>query len=242
MQLQTPSWSLIDWSGKDRPKPQGKWEESKCKHDAYCVNQDQRKDNQSQRKLNSRGEVNRMMRGSTRRRATPELKSDPTFQVQRATLGFNNQFELKLPMQRQTSKGGMTSSQNASYHQARSPLGGSISRDTLRSWLTGLLRSQVVKSYLVLATGQGNQSKIMVRAGITVWFGYSTLRKHDQQMIGNLSPAPYPSTCRSRRVWLEPLGAVHGSAFDDLPFIVTFRYPTVNHKISTMVPQCSFWM
>jgi len=95
---------------------------------------------------------------------------------------------------------------------------------------------------VVLATGQGNMPVAWVWTGRTVRFGSSTIQKPDPQLLGSPIPAPYLSTCRFRRVWLDMLGPISGSAFRVFLFMVAFRYPTVNCKILTLVLHCHFLM
>jgi len=95
---------------------------------------------------------------------------------------------------------------------------------------------------VVLATGQGNMPVARVWTGRTVRSGSRTIQKPDPLPLGSPIPAPYLSTCGFRRVWLDLLGPIPGSAFRVFLFMVTFRYPTVNCKILTLVLHCHFLM
>jgi len=95
---------------------------------------------------------------------------------------------------------------------------------------------------LVLATGRGNQPVVRVWTGKTVPFASRSGENPDLQLLCGPNLAMYPSTREFHWNWLDPSGPISGSAFQVVQFIVTFRYPTVNRKILTMVPRCSFWM
>jgi len=92
---------------------------------------------------------------------------------------------------------------------------------------------------LVLATGPSN---LPAATGKTVWFGSRTVQKSDPLLVGGPNPAPYQSTRGFRQVWLDLLGPISGFPLQVVLFMVAFRFPTVNHKILTMVRPCSFWM
>jgi len=93
----------------------------------------------------------------------------------------------------------------------------------------------------VLATGRGNPPAVRVWTGKTVSFGSRKVQNPDPQLLGGPNPAPYPSTCGFRRVWLDPSGPISGFAFRVVLFMVAFNYLTVNGKISTMVCRWCFW-
>jgi hypothetical protein len=86
---------------------------------------------------------------------------------------------------------------------------------------------------VVLATGPGNPPAVRVRTGKTVRFGSRTVQKPDPQRLGGPNPDPYLSTRGFCRVWLDPSVPISGSVFRVFLFMVAFRYPTVNRKIST---------
>jgi len=78
------------------------------------------------------------------------------------------------------------------------------------------IQNTVISSYfsqLVLATGPGNPPAVRVWTTKTGWFGSKPGQKPDLLTLGGPNPDPYKSTCRFRRVWLDPLGPISGSAF-----------------------------
>jgi len=95
---------------------------------------------------------------------------------------------------------------------------------------------------VVLATGPGNPSAVRAWTRKTVRFGSRTIQKPDSQHLGGPNPDSYPSTRGFCRVWLDPLVSICGSVFRVFLFMVAFRYPTVNRKILTFAPPCSFRM
>jgi len=66
---------------------------------------------------------------------------------------------------------------------------------------------------LVLATGPGNPPAVPVWTAKMGRFGSRTVQKPDPQNLGGPNPDPYLSTRGFRRVWLDPLVAISGSAF-----------------------------
>ena len=64
----------------------------------------------------------------------------------------------------------------------------------------------------------------------------------DPLVFGIPHSAPYPSTHVVHRVWLDPSGPISGFVFRVVLFMVTFRYPSVNRTILTMVRPCVFGM
>jgi len=91
------------------------------------------------------------------------------------------------------------------------------------------------EAQLVLATGAGNPPAVRVWTGNTVQFGSRTIQKPDPLLLGGPKPAPYPSTCGFGRGWRDLSGPISGLAFWVVIFMVSFRYPTVNRGILTMV-------
>ena len=90
--------------------------------------------------------------------------------------------------------------------------------------------------------GPGDPPLVRVWTGTMVWFGSRTVPKPDPLLPGGPNAALYPSTCRCRRVWLDPSGPISSFEFRVILLIVAFRYSTVNCKILTMVRHCSFWI
>ena len=64
----------------------------------------------------------------------------------------------------------------------------------------------------------------------------------DLLVLGVPNSAPYPSTRRVRCVWLDQSGPNSGFLFLVVLLMVTFRYPSVNRTILTMVRRCVFGM
>jgi len=95
---------------------------------------------------------------------------------------------------------------------------------------------------LVIPTGQGLPPAVGVLTGRTVLFSSGTVLTPDPLLLGGPNPVPYPSNRGFHHVWLDPSGPISGYAFGIFIFMVTFRYPTVNCKILTMVLHCHFLM
>jgi len=66
---------------------------------------------------------------------------------------------------------------------------------------------------LLIAMGLDNPPAVRVWTGRMVWFGSRTVQKPDLLLLSRPNAAPYPSTRRSRRVWLDPSGPISGFAF-----------------------------
>ena len=79
----------------------------------------------------------------------------------------------------------------------------------------------------MLATSPGNLPVVRVCTRKTVGFSSTTVQKPDLQPSGGPNPAPYLSTSRFRRDWLDPSCPISGSAFRVVLFMVALRYPTV---------------
>jgi len=95
---------------------------------------------------------------------------------------------------------------------------------------------------VVLATGLGKPPAVRVSTRYMVWFDSTAIHKPGPQRYGGPNPDPYPSTRWFRRVWLDPSVPISGSVFRVFLFVVAFRYPTVDRKISTFAHRCSFPM
>jgi len=76
----------------------------------------------------------------------------------------------------------------------------------------------------------------------TVRFSSRTAQNPDRLLLDGPNPAPYLSTLAFCQILLGPSGPISGSAFQVVLFMVTFRYPTVNCQILTMVLHCHFLM
>jgi len=71
----------------------------------------------------------------------------------------------------------------------------------------------VISLQLVIATGRGNLPAVPVWTAETGRFGSKPGQIPDPLTLGRPNPDPYMSTCGFRRVWLDPLGRISGSAF-----------------------------
>ena len=90
--------------------------------------------------------------------------------------------------------------------------------------------------------GPGNAPAVWVWTRKTFQFGSRPIQKADLLLLGGRNPAPYPWTHRFYWVWLDLSGPISGFPFWVVLVMVTFRYPTLDRIILTMVCHCSFWM
>jgi len=108
--------------------------------------------------------------------------------------------------------------------------------------LKQFLKSVSIQSGLVLAIGLGNPQAVRVRIAEMDRFDSRNVEKHDPLLLGVPNLEPYLSMGWLHRVWLDRYVPISGSGFCVLLFIITFRYPTANHKILTLVHLCTFLM
>ena len=96
--------------------------------------------------------------------------------------------------------------------------------------------------WLVLATALSDPPAVRVWTRQMIQFGTKSVQKPDPLLLGGSNPAAYRSTRGIRQVCLDPSCAISGCAFRVVVFMVAFRCPTVNRKISMIIPHCFFWM
>jgi hypothetical protein len=111
-----------------------------------------------------------------------------------------------------------------------------------RSAQTEMFFAGDIQSWLVIAPGLSNLPGVRVGIGTLVLHGSGPVRTPNLLPYGGRNPEMCPSTCRFSPVWLDPSGLSSSCAFWVVPYMVTLRYPTVNHKILKMACHCFFWM
>jgi len=93
-----------------------------------------------------------------------------------------------------------------------------------------------------LATGQAGRPPVQIQTGKPLRFISRFVQKPSPLLRCCPSPVPYISTSRIPQQWLYMSAPISSSPFQVVLFMVAFSYPTVNHKILTIVGHCSFWM
>jgi len=69
--------------------------------------------------------------------------------------------------------------------------------------------------FIVWETGPGYTPVVRVWTAKTGWFGSKPVQQPDPPTVGGPNPDPYPSTCESCQVWLDPSVPIYGSVFRD---------------------------
>jgi hypothetical protein len=88
---------------------------------------------------------------------------------------------------------------------------------------------------VVLATGLGNPTAVLVWPANTGQFGSRPFQKPQPVSLSRANPVLDTSTSRFCLVWLDQSVRITASACLVFKFMVAFRYPTVNCKILTWV-------
>jgi len=94
----------------------------------------------------------------------------------------------------------------------------------------------------VLATGTGDPPAVRVWTRKWFLFGSRTVQKANLLHSGSPNAAPYLSTRGCHLVCPDLSGPISGFALRVVLFMLTFKYLTVNRKISTMVRRWPFRM